>query len=125
MTKEDYEKFRKNWEEYMEKGMVFNMLKGTIRTIKHLPDNDFDSIWEQLSKQMDEIRKHEINEHSKTGEKQYTDIGDVYTADFQMIYRILDYLGKTWPDLYNNEILVKLKEYIKYYEEKYSFNMFK
>ena len=28
------------------------------------------------------------------------EIGELYKSDFEMVYRLTKYLGKTWPDLY-------------------------
>ena len=125
MDKEDYRKFQETWEQYIEDGRIFIRLKGVLRTIKPLPDNDFDKYWDQLSKQLEKIHLHEINEHSETPKYIEEEIGEVYSADFEMIYRITEYLRKTWPDLYSEELVKKIDDYVKFYEDKYSYNMFK
>ena len=125
MDKEDYKRFQETWEQYIKDGKIFIRIKGVLRTIKPLPDNDFDRYWEQLSNQLEKIYKHEINEHSKIPKYSKEEIGEVYLGDFEMIYKITEYLGKTWPDLYSEELVNKINDYVKFYEDKYSYNMFK
>lgn len=125
LTNTDYEMFRERWYQNINNGKVFYFLKHALFNVKHLPDSGFKDVFEQLNAQMKKLIKHEFNENISKypGKETYKEIGELYKSDFEMVYRLTKYLGKTWPDLYTEEIVNKIDEYVKYYE-KYIFKMF-
>lgn len=112
----EYEKeyIRNAWEDYFKNGGVFPRLKGLLSIAKHHPESGFKDVWKQLNRQLISLAKHESNVHNK---RHFDNIDDVCISDFMMINLLLDFFHQTWGELYDDELIEKIKSYVKEYEK--------
>lgn len=104
---------KKSWDSYIKDGNVFPGIKSLLMAAIRQPDSEFKPIWKKFNRQLISLAKHESNRY---GKHLFDNMTPVHEDDFMMITKLLYHYHRTYEDIYDNEWVSKVLDYVNEYK---------
>lgn len=104
---------KESWDSYIKEGSVFPGIKSLLMAAIRQPDSEFKPIWKKFNRQLISLAKHESNRHEK---HLFDNMTPVHEDDFMMITKLLYHYHRTYGDIYDNEWVSKVLDYVNDYK---------